>query len=352
MKKLLLGLIFLSLAIVVPVSAIAGVNISIGFPLPPPIVFEAPPSVIVMPDTSGVYVVPDVEFDLFFWNGWWWRPWEGGWYRSHYYNRGWRYYNNVPSFYYDVDPGWRGYYRDRNWYGHPWDYQMIPQPRLQRNWKSWDSNRYWERQGTWGVRGYQSRPPQQRQEIRMQRQQQYQQRPEVQQHQQQRQRGVQPTQRGGTVTPQGSATGRSERQQVQPTQRGGTVTPQGGATGRSGRQQVQPTQKGGTVTPQGSPTGRSGRQEVQPTQKGGTVTPQGGPTGRSERQQVQPTQKGGTVTPQGSPTGRSGGQQVQPTQKSGSTRPQGGPTGRGERKRDQPADNTSGPESAPASRSR
>ncbi|MCL4467723.1 MAG: hypothetical protein M1591_02150, partial [Deltaproteobacteria bacterium] len=111
MKKLLLGLILLIPVISVPVPAMAGVDISIGFSLPPPVVFEAPPNVVVLPDTNDVYVVPNVGVDLFFWNGWWWRPWEGGWYRSRYYNRGWIYFNRVPRFYYDVDPRWREYYR-------------------------------------------------------------------------------------------------------------------------------------------------------------------------------------------------------------------------------------------------
>jgi len=155
--------------------------------LPPPIPFAAPPEMVVIPETY-VYVAPDIDVDLFFWGGWWWRPWGGRWYRSHYYNRDWGYYNNVPSFYFDVDPGWRGYYRDRNWYGHRWDYERIPNQRLQQNWKSWQNDRRWERRGTWGVQNYRSQSQKQRQELRQQRQQQYQQRPDVQQHQQQRQR--------------------------------------------------------------------------------------------------------------------------------------------------------------------
>jgi len=186
MKKLLLGTILLALTIVVPVPTMAGVNIDIGIALPPPIVFAAPPAVVVLPDTDDVYVVPDIGVDIFFWSGWWWRLWEGRWYRSHYYNRGWGYYNNVPSFYFDVDPGWRGYYRDHDWHGHRWNYERIPDRRLRQNWKSWHNNRYWERRGTWGVQGYQPRPQQQRQELRQQRQGQYQQRPEVQRHLQQR----------------------------------------------------------------------------------------------------------------------------------------------------------------------
>ena len=186
MKKLSLGIIFWALAIVTPVPTMAGVDVSIGISLPP-IVFGVPPAVVVLPDTNDVYAVPDVDVDLFFWSGWWWRPWEGRWYRSRYYDRGWAYYNKVPSFYFDVHPEWRGRYRDRNWYGHQWNYERIPNQQLRQNWKSWHNNRYWERRRTWSVQSYKPQPYQQRQELRHQRQQQYQQRPEVQRHQQQRQ---------------------------------------------------------------------------------------------------------------------------------------------------------------------
>ena len=178
---------FLVLIGVFPIKTMAAVDIHIGFPLPPPIPFPAPPEVIVIPETY-VYVVPDIDANFFFWNGWWWRLWQGRWYRSHYYHdRGWAYYDRVPSFYFDIDPGWRRSYRDHHWYGHPWNCERIPYRRLQQNWKIWHDNRHWERRGTWGVQGYQPRPQPQRQELRHQRQLEYQQRPEVQQHQQQRQ---------------------------------------------------------------------------------------------------------------------------------------------------------------------
>ena len=127
MKKLLFGTILLALVIVIPIPTMAQVGISVNIGLPPPIPFPAPPWLIVIPETY-VYVAPDIDVDLFFWNGWWWRPWGGHWYRSRYYDRGWGYYRNVPSFYFDVDPGWRGYYGDQNWYGHRWDYERIPTP--------------------------------------------------------------------------------------------------------------------------------------------------------------------------------------------------------------------------------
>ena len=187
MKKTVLAAMLMTLTTVMSVPATAGVNVSVGISLPPLIVFEQAPEVMVMPDTTGVYVVPDIDEEMFFWNGWWWRFWDGRWYRSQSYSRGWVYYRSVPSFYYDVDPGWRVSYRDRNWYGHQWNYKRIPHRQLQQNWKSWDRNRYWERQGSWGVQSYRPRPTRQRQELRQQRQIQYRQRPEVQRYQQQRQ---------------------------------------------------------------------------------------------------------------------------------------------------------------------
>ena len=71
MKKILFGTMFLALVIFTPIPTMAGVNISFGISLPPPIVFASPPEVIVIPDTDDVYVVPAVDVDIFFWNGWW-----------------------------------------------------------------------------------------------------------------------------------------------------------------------------------------------------------------------------------------------------------------------------------------
>ena len=205
MKRLLFGAIFLALVFTVPTFTMARVDVHVSFPLPPPIVFPAPPEVIVIPETY-VYVVPDIDVDLFFWNGWWWRLWEGRWYRSRYYDGSWGCYENVSSFYFDVDPGWRGHYRDHDWYGHRWNYERIPYKGLQQNWKSWQDNRRWEKRGTWGVQGYKPRPVQQRKELKQQWQQQYHQRPEVRQHQEQ----IQKQQREQVQKPQ--------KQKLQPQQ--------------------------------------------------------------------------------------------------------------------------------------
>lgn len=154
MKKLLFTAI---LAIVLlPIMARAEVNVQVSIPLPPAIVFPMPPSLIVIPETN-VYVAPDAREDIFFSNGWWWRPWNGRWYRSRNYNSGWVHYGHVPPFYSSVPPTWRNDYRERRWKGHTWNYQHIPQGQLQSNWRGWEKNRYWEKRNNWGVQDLRSR---------------------------------------------------------------------------------------------------------------------------------------------------------------------------------------------------
>jgi hypothetical protein len=145
----------LSLALSFSAPASAGVDVGINISLPLPIVFVAPPEVVVIPETY-VYVVPDVGDEIYFYNGWWWRPYEGRWFRSRHYDSGWAWYRRVPSFYGRVPPTWRSDYRDRRWQGRPWNHQPIPQQQLQRNWNTWQKSRYWEKQQGWGVQGLKS----------------------------------------------------------------------------------------------------------------------------------------------------------------------------------------------------
>lgn len=63
-----------------------GVNINIG---PPPIVVAEPPEVVLVP-RSRVYFVPNLEFDVFFHDGYWWSPRGDRWYRSRDYKGPWR----------------------------------------------------------------------------------------------------------------------------------------------------------------------------------------------------------------------------------------------------------------------
>ena len=154
----------MALALVLPLPTTAGVDVGISISLPPLIVFAAPPVMVVIPETY-VYAVPDVNEDIYFYNGWWWRPWEGRWYRSRHYDSGWTYYQSVPSFYAGIPTSWRNNYRDHRWEGHQWNYQRIPHQQMQQNWNNWEKSRHWEKQQTWGVQGMKPRaqsqhPPQ------------------------------------------------------------------------------------------------------------------------------------------------------------------------------------------------
>ena len=158
MKKLFFGTLLLALVIAVPIPTMAriSIGINIGIPLPPLIVFESPPEVVVIPETN-VYADPDANVNLYFYDGWWWRHWEGRWYRSRDYSSGWIYYRNTPSFYNGIPSGWRSAYRQHRYKGNEWNSQRIPQQQLQQNWSTWKKNRYWEKQNTWGVQGLKSR---------------------------------------------------------------------------------------------------------------------------------------------------------------------------------------------------
>jgi hypothetical protein len=155
MRKAMTQTLFLLVALLVPLSARAqvGVSVNLNVPLPPPIVFPAPPQVVVLPETN-VYVVPDVEADIFFSGGWWWRPWEGRWYRSRYYDRDWAFYRAAPPhFYRRVPPGWRNDYREHRWKGREWKHERIPHGDVQRNWRGGERDRHWQQPNPRGAQG-------------------------------------------------------------------------------------------------------------------------------------------------------------------------------------------------------
>ena len=155
MIKILPGTMLLALLLVFPLPTTARVDIDVHISLPPPVRFVEPPELIVLPGTY-VYAVPDVEVDIFFYDGWWWRTWDNRWYRSRDYESGWVYYESVPTFYREIPPDWRDYYRERRWRGQEWSYQRIPYHRVQTYWRDWERDRYWEHQHSWGVSGFRS----------------------------------------------------------------------------------------------------------------------------------------------------------------------------------------------------
>ena len=154
MRRLLFGIVPLALLVLFPLPTMAEVSVDVNISLPPPIAFVEPPELIVLPETN-IYVYPDMDMDIFFYNGWWWRLWENRWYRSQDYNSGWSYYRGAPSFYSEVPSDWRDNYREHTWRGHQWNYQRIPHQKVQQNWRGWEKSRYWEHQQNWGVKDLQ-----------------------------------------------------------------------------------------------------------------------------------------------------------------------------------------------------
>ncbi len=119
------------------------IHVGIGIPLPS-ISFHAAPTLVALPG-SYAYAVPDYEAEIFFYDGFWWRPWEGRWYRSSYYDRGWETYGSVPVFYSGIPRDWRTRYRNHDWDGRRWEHERVNYNDVERNWSSWKRDRHWDR---------------------------------------------------------------------------------------------------------------------------------------------------------------------------------------------------------------
>jgi hypothetical protein len=119
-------------------TSIAGISLNIGVSLPP-LVIAAPPVVAVIPGTDA-YFCPDVAMDVFFYNGYWYRSYQGGWYSAFDYNGPWGYIAvaSVPPVFLHLPTGYR-----------VGRYQRVPYADLHRNWRAWQRDRYWEHHA-WG----------------------------------------------------------------------------------------------------------------------------------------------------------------------------------------------------------
>lgn len=146
MIKLLIGTVLIAGMVILPAVSTAQVSVRVTVPLPPPIPFVAPPNVVVLPGTD-IYAAPDIDEDIFFRQGWWWRNWEGRWYRSKFHDRGWAHYRGVPTWHRNVPRDWRHQYRANVWGGHPWRPPRIHHDRLNRHWRDghWRRDHGWDR---------------------------------------------------------------------------------------------------------------------------------------------------------------------------------------------------------------
>ncbi len=138
LKLVVIGVVLLPL-LAFPVRGSARVSVDIQVNLPP-LEISAPPVVAVIPGTY-VYFCPDVDAEIFFYGGYWYRPYEGGWYRATAYNGRWVHIvgANVPQVLYHLPSN----YRAMSGYS----YRHIPYHDLSRNWRAWERGKYWEKHG-------------------------------------------------------------------------------------------------------------------------------------------------------------------------------------------------------------
>ena len=85
--------------------AAAQVRVDVRFGPPPPMFINAPPPMVVIPGTY-VYTVADPGIDILFYNGYWFRPHEGRWFRSRAYNGPWAFVppRQVPGVIVNLPP--------------------------------------------------------------------------------------------------------------------------------------------------------------------------------------------------------------------------------------------------------
>ena len=119
-----------------PTRANAEVSVNINIPLPG-LIINAPPVMMVIPGTYA-YFAPDVDADIFFYHGYWYRPYRGQWFISAEYSGPWGSIAlrsvpgvliNLPSHYRRVPP----------------HYERMPYGMVRENWRAWEEERHWDR---------------------------------------------------------------------------------------------------------------------------------------------------------------------------------------------------------------
>ncbi len=138
MKKIVS--LFFCLCVVMSASlAQAGVDVSINIGVPPPLLFEEPPEMVVVPGAGAyVYMVPDM-LGVYFYGGFWYRLHDGHWFRARSYDGPWGYIvrSRVPRYVLGVPP---------DYYLHlPPGYHRVPYGDLHSHWRDWDRGRHWNR---------------------------------------------------------------------------------------------------------------------------------------------------------------------------------------------------------------
>jgi hypothetical protein len=81
---------------------------------------------------------------MLFYQGYWYRPYEGHWFRSRSYNGPWQYREQVPGPIVQLPPNYYRVYREP-----PPEYRRVPYGQVKENWNNWERTRYWEKDEYW-----------------------------------------------------------------------------------------------------------------------------------------------------------------------------------------------------------
>ena len=117
-----------------------GVNVDVNIGAPPPLVFAAPPDVVVVPSgQSYVYMVPD-RIGVYFFGGFWYRYHNGYWFRAQLYSGPWGFVDArfVPAVVVGIPPEYPRFL--------PPGYYRVHYGDLHSHWRDWDQGRHWHGQ--------------------------------------------------------------------------------------------------------------------------------------------------------------------------------------------------------------
>jgi len=109
------------------------VKVSINLPV---IVIDSEPELTYIPGTY-IYFIPDRSEDFFFYQGYWWRPYGGHWYRAGFYNGPWVVIapRMVPRPFLRLPGGWRSL---------PPGHARLKWAEVKKGWKQWAREKRWD----------------------------------------------------------------------------------------------------------------------------------------------------------------------------------------------------------------
>ncbi len=124
----------------------ADVDVNIGLP----VIRVGPDPVMAVVPGTYVYFVVDLDGDLFFYQGYWWRFHNNRWYRAAAAAGPWKHFKAVPHPLLNLPPGWRQM---------PPGHAKLKFTEVKKNWKQWEKEKRWDKKATVGPEAT-PKPPQ------------------------------------------------------------------------------------------------------------------------------------------------------------------------------------------------